>query len=153
MPKYQAPETLPACSKMRREKSPHLQPQIQSTNNLHFLKFGSPIKSYTVQLYENETGLCESLIFLLLSSLFNSPRITCTVQHGEMNRTNSILYSKSDPAYQSTLNRKPVKKFNRAGLPKLSLRLGMEVLHPRRWLQGPERWNTRRLKGKLHLRR
>ena len=58
-----------------------------------------------MQLYENEAGLCESLIFLLLSSHY----MYSTTTYGKMNSTNSILYSKSDPAYQSTLNRKPVK--------------------------------------------
>jgi len=110
MPKYQAPVTPPACSKWRKENSPHFQPQIRPTKQPPFSKIRLPHQAYTMQLYENEAGLCESLIFLLLSSLFNSPRITCTVQqHSEMNSTNSILYSKSDPSYQSTLNRKPVK--------------------------------------------
>lgn len=78
------PEALPACTKMRKENSPHLQPQIQPTK----------------PPYENEAGLCE--IFNLHFSPRSLPLLALHVQYNNICRNEphkQYTLQQSDPAY------------------------------------------------------
>jgi hypothetical protein len=93
------------------------------------------------KLGEEETGSYVNSTLLL--------QVTCTTtsRKEKPNGISPTIVSSSLPV---NIELETISLTELESLPKISLRLVMEKLHPWRWLQRPERWCTGLLKRELH---